>query len=110
MNGNISTQEKKDGHSLRVLNPVAILKFTPLSPAKRLKDLKNKKIGLYWNNKARGDAVLNRLKELLSYRFNGMGFEWFESGPMLIGKEEFEEWFENIKKSGVEGVIGTTGD
>ena len=92
---------------MRVLNPVAVRKFTPVSPAKKLKDLNNKKIGLYWNFKARGDVALKRIRELLSERFEGMSFDWFETGPVHEGTEE---WFESIRKSGVDGVVGTTGD
>jgi hypothetical protein len=103
----ISTHEKKGEYSLRVLNPVAEIMFNFLPHAKRLKDLKNKKIGLYWNHKARGDVALNRVKELFSDRFEGISFEWFETA---ISEEASEEWFESVKKSGVHGVIASTGD
>jgi hypothetical protein len=106
MKTNISSQEKAE-YSLQVLNPTAVLKFKPLSPAKRLKDLKNKKIGLNWNSKARGEVALNRVKDLLSERFEGMSFEWFDSGPN-VGVPE--GWFENVKRSGIDGVVGATGD
>lgn len=100
-------EEKKGKYCLRVLNPVGILKFKPFSPAKRLEDLNNKKIGLYWNHKARGNIALDRVKELLSTRFKGMTFEWFETG---ISAEASKEWFENVKKKGVDGVVASTGD
>jgi hypothetical protein len=107
MNSNLSTVQGKSEFSLKVLNPTAILKFKPLSPAKRLEDLKNKKIGLYWNTKARGDVALTRVKELLSKRFEGMRFQWFETGPV---NEASEDWFENVRQSGVNAVIASTGD
>ncbi len=107
MNRNTSNQGDKSEQVLRVLNPTVIPKFNPLSHAKRLRDLRNKKIGLYWNNKAHGDVALSRVKELLSKRFEGMSFEWFETGPI---EEAKKEWFENIRKSRVDGVVGTTGD
>ena len=107
MNPKLSSAQGKDEVSLRVLNPTAIRKFKPLSPAKRLEDLRNKKIGLYWNTKARGDVALNRVKELLSERFEGMSFEWFETGPV---HEASEDWFENVRKSGVNAVVASTGD
>ena len=103
-NSNLRGNER---HSLSVLNPVAVREFKPMSPAKRLKDLKNRKIGLYWNYKARGDIALSRVKELLSERFEGMSFEWFETGPT---QKAPEEWFEVVRKSGVDGVVATTGD
>ncbi len=113
MNANISTHEKKGDYSLKVLNPVGILNFKHIPPAKRLKDLKSKKIGLYWNHKARGDVALKRVKELLSERFEEMGFEWFETEPSEIPSktlETSEKFFESVRKSGVQGVVSSTGD
>jgi DNA-binding LacI/PurR family transcriptional regulator len=107
MNTNNSARVKKSEHSLLLLNPVATLQFRPLPHAKRLKDLNNKKIGLYWNYKAQGDVALNRVKELLSERFQGMSFEWFMTGST---EEAKQEWLENVRKSGVDGVVATTGD
>ena len=96
-----------NSYSLRMLNPVGVLNFRPMSPAKRLTEFKKKKIGLYWNHKARGNIALDRVKELLSQRFEGMSFEWFET-PISV--EGSKEWFENVKKKGVDGVVGSTGD
>jgi len=107
MTSRISTPKGKEPGSLRVLNPVAIHKFTPLSPARRLNDLKNKKIGLYWNHKARGNIALDRVKELLSERYEGLTFEWFET---FISVEASKEWFEKIKNRGIDGIVASTGD
>ena len=109
MNSKNSMRDKTSPFSLRVLNPVGILQFHPLSPAPRLKDLKNRKIGLYWNHKARGNVALDRVRELLSEKYEGMTFEWFETAQS-VAVEASKEWFENIKKSGVEGVVASTGD
>ncbi len=92
---------------IRVANPTAVSTYTPLSPAPRLGDLNGKKIGLHWNNKARGDAALGRVRERLQERFVGLSFEWFESAPNMGVSEE---WFERVRQSGVEGVVGSTGD
>lgn len=94
-------------YSLQVLNPVGILKFRPISHAPRLPDLRNKKIGLYWNHKARGNVALDRVKELLSSRYAGMTFEWFET-PVSV--EASKEWFAGVKKKGVDGIVASTGD
>jgi hypothetical protein len=107
MAGKIQGQGKKGPHSLQILNPTAILRYTPMPPAKRLTELKNKKIGLYWNHKARGNIALERVKELLTERYTGMTFEWFETP---ISMEASKEWFENVKKRGVDGVVASTGD
>ena len=102
-----SNQRTKGGYSLRIFNPVGILRFKPIPHAKRLKDLNNKKIGLYWNHKARGNIALDRVKELLSERYKGIKFEWFETS---VSVEASKEWFENIKKRGVDGLVASTGD
>lgn len=107
MEGKIPTQGRKGRYSLQILNPTAILRYSPLPPAKRLQELKNKKIGLYWNHKARGNIALERVKELLTERYEGMTFEWFETP---ISMEATKEWFENVKKRGVDGVVASTGD
>ncbi len=93
--------------ALTVANPTAVSTYRPLSPAPRLADLEGQKIGLHWNNKARGDVALRRIKERLSERYSGMSFEWFESAPNMGVSEE---WFEHVRRSGVAGVVGTTGD
>jgi len=94
-------------YTLRILNPVGELNFTPLSPAPRLKGLNNEKIGLYWNHKARGNVALDRVKELLQEKFKGISFEWFDTA---VSAEAPQDWFENVKKKGVAGVVGATGD
>ena len=102
-----SRQGQEDHCALKVINPVGVLKFNPIPHAKRLKDLKNKKIGLYWNHKARGDVALERVKELLSERYTGMTFEWFET-PVSV--EAPKEWFGQVKRSKVDGIVAATGD
>ena len=98
---------RSNEYSIQVFNPVGILKYRPIPPAKRLEDLKNKKIGLYWNHKARGDVALNRIKELLMKRYEGVTFEWFET-PVSV--EASREWFEDVRKSGVDALIASSGD
>ncbi len=95
MEGRIQRQRKKGPHSLQILNPTAVLRYTPMPPAKRLPDLKNKKIGLYWNHKARGNIALERVKELLTERYAGVPlnglkppFRWrrVRSGSRMLRK------------------------
>jgi hypothetical protein len=102
-----SKQNKNVNNSLLILNPVAVLEYKPLSPAMRLTDLNGKKIGLYWNHKARGDIALKRISEIFSERYDGVSFEWFHT--QHVG-EAPKGWYENVKASGVDGVIATTGD
>ena len=107
MNPKIAVQDGKSVATLRVLNPVVAHKFRPIAPAKRHGDLSGMKIGLYWNYKKHGDVALSRVKELLIERYEGMSFEWLETGPV---NEATEEWFESVRLSGVQGVVATTGD
>ena len=107
MDPKTAVRDGKGLATLRVLNPVAARKFRPVAPAKRHADLSGKKIGLYWNYKKHGDVALRRVKELLSGRYEGMRFEWFETGPV---NEAAEEWLESVRLSGVQGVVATTGD
>lgn len=93
--------------TLRVLNPVGVLRYTPIPHAPRVKDLNNKTIGLYWNHKARGNVALDRVKELLSARYTGLTFEWFET-PVSV--EATSEWFTNVRNKGVDAFIASSGD
>lgn len=102
-----AAQGVKGVYSMQVLNPVGIRNFKPISPAKRLRELKNKKIGLYWNHKARGNVALDRVKELFTERYEGVTFEWFETP---ISAEASKEWLDNVKKKGIDGVVASTGD
>jgi hypothetical protein len=36
-----------------------------------------------------------------------MSFEWFEVGTSL---EATKEWFDNVKKKGVDALVASTGD
>lgn len=94
-------------YTMNVLNPVGILRYRPIPPAPRVKDLNHRKIGLYWNHKARGDVALKRVAQLLSQRYEGLTFEWFET-PVSV--EATAEWFDQVKQSGVEALIASSGD
>jgi len=97
-----------NGHdALRVLSPVGVLRFKPIPHAPRVKDLNGKKIGLYWNHKARGNVALDRVRELLSERFTGLTFEWFET-PVSV--EASGEWFTNVRNNGGDAFVASTGD
>ena len=94
-------------YTMNVLNPVGILRYKPIPPAQRLNDLNNRKIGLYWNHKARGDVALKRVSELMAQRYEGLTFEWFET-PVSV--EASDEWFKNVKESGVDALVASSGD
>ncbi len=107
MTSNASPENTNTQTLLRVLNPVVARKFKPMPPAKRVDDLSNSKIGLYWNYKKHGDVALNRVKELMAERFQDFSFVWLETGPV---NEATEVWFENVRQWDISAVVATTGD
>ena len=50
---------------LEILNPIGVTDTEMMEPAHRLENLHNKKVGLFWNSKARGDVALKKVEELL---------------------------------------------
>ena len=63
---------------LQVLNPVAqSAGKNKFLAAKRVTGLNGKKIGLYNNNKPRGDVAQRRLIDSLGARFHGLQFQRF---------------------------------
>lgn len=58
-----------------VLNPVADLPEKKGEFAPRLTDLKGKTIGLFWNIKPGGDAILHCTAQLLSERYENIHFK-----------------------------------
>jgi hypothetical protein len=93
---------------LVVLNPIGIFKPNRVAPAPRLKDLNNKKIGLHWNEKPRGDIALQRVKENLEERFTGVKIKFLPSTNIVraISEEQFAE----IMDWKPDAVIGATAD
>jgi hypothetical protein len=63
---------------LAILNPVATIEVAGVKPAQRITDLDNKRIGLFWNRKARGDVALRKIEAVLTQRFRGLECTWFE--------------------------------
>ena len=55
--------------TLTVLNPRGEITLPPVSaPSRRIRDLKGKKIGLYWNEKPGGNHFWNGIEQLLKER------------------------------------------
>jgi len=65
--------------TLAIHNPVAMIEADGVKPAERITDLNNKRIGLYWNRKARGDVALRKVAAVLKERYSGLSFTWFET-------------------------------
>ena len=92
---------------LKVLNPVATLEIETVRPAERLTDLNNKRIGLYWNRKARGDVALRKIEAVLKKKFAGLSFTWFEKD---ISIALVAEHLKSIEGSTNDAIISTSGD
>lgn len=93
---------------LVVLNPIGVFKPERVAPAPRPKALKNKKIGLHWNEKPRGDIALTRVKELLEERFQGVQTKFLPSTNIVRALSE--EQLVEIMAWKPDAVIGGTAD
>ena len=91
--------------NLEVMNPVAELGEKMVLPAPRLKDLNNKKIGLFWNTKPGGDAALKRIDELLSKRYPGITFQYL-TYQLPTKPEQIKE----ALASKCDAIVATTAD
>jgi hypothetical protein len=87
-----------------VFDPAAEYEAVIYRPAPRLKDLNNKKVGLFWNGKPSGNVVLDSIGGLLQDRYEGIELKLFNAG--------FPAAPEMIKQMAAESdaVIGATGD
>jgi len=94
--------------SLVVLNPVGIFKPERVAPAPRLGDLKNKKVGLQWNDKPRGEIALTRVKELLEERFTGVQVKFLPTTNIVRALSE--EQLADIMAWKPDAVVGGTAD
>ena len=93
--------------TLAILNPVATTEITRVKPAERLRDLNNKRIGLFWNRKARGDVALRKVEAMLKQRFSGLEFTWFEKQTAIA---LVPEQIKTLKQLNNDAIISTTGD
>ncbi len=93
--------------TLAILNPVASTEIAGVKPAERLRDLNNKRIGLFWNRKARGDVALRKIEEALKKRFRGIEFTWFE---MQTSIALVPHQVELLKQMHNDAIISASGD
>ena len=92
---------------LEIFNPIGVTDTEIIEPAPRLKDLHNKRVGLFWNSKARGDVALKTVEALLRERFDGIEFTWFSTDcSTALAPIEIE----TIEEQKNDAVISTTGD
>ena len=90
-----------------ILNPIGVTDTEIMEPVPRLEDLKHKRIGLFWNLKARGDVALNTVKAALKERFEGIEFSWFAIENSIALDPE---GLKTIREQRNDAIISTTGD
>ena len=77
---------KQNGFALEVLNPRGELPARVIhAPARRLAELDNCKIGLYWNSKAGAEHFMDALENLLTNRYASVTILRFE-GMLDVGE------------------------
>ena len=87
-----------------VFNPEPEYETSVQGIAPRLPDLCGKKIGLFWNSKPNGDALLRAIGRLLEKRFENIELRSFNL-CIGVGPENIREMAENC-----DGVISALGD
>lgn len=104
---NTIEEEPMQTVTLKVLNPVATIEIEGVKTAERLANLNNKRIGLYWNRKARGDVALRKVAAVIRKRFTGVEFTWFEIENSIALVPEQLKSIEQLKN---DAIISATGD
>jgi hypothetical protein len=94
---------------LEIVNPVARTVQHSVKPAPRLERLDGRRIGLYWNMKAGGDAALDRTEELLRARFPATRFARSTGSVGFIMRHATAEDADRMAAE-VDAVVGTTAD
>ncbi len=98
----------KTGLEIEVVNPVAEVRPKALLPARRLDSLNGKKIALWWNTKSNGDVALSAAAEAIEQKFQNVTFVRFTQ--IVSYGLLFHERYDEVKESGCDAVIATTGD
>jgi len=96
---------------IKVLNPVAGTKAESgdVELASRLAELKGKNIGLFFNQKAGGDVLLEQTARLLQQRYDGITVKNYLGAVGHIMRHATPEQADEITKE-CDAVIGATAD
>ena len=94
-----------------VLNPVAVTKAESddVELAPRLAELKGKTIGLFFNQKAGGDVLLEETAHLLQQRYDSVTFKNYLGAVGHIMRHATPEQADEITKE-CDAVIASTAD
>lgn len=95
--------------TLEILNPQAGSIIEAVKPAPRLSELAGKRIGLWWNMKAGGDAALDRTAEILHREFPDTEFQHYTGSVGAMLRHATAEDADRISQE-CDAVVGTTSD
>ncbi|MBI2910078.1 MAG: hypothetical protein HYX92_20750 [Chloroflexi bacterium] len=101
----MTIQQENRIETLEVLDPVAPVVAKTIPPARRLRDLNGRKIGLYSNTKPGADDAVAEAARLLQARFQNLSFETFWSKP-----PHEPGFLEKAAQSGCDAIIASTAD
>jgi hypothetical protein len=107
MDSQIPQEEQMGEATVAILNPIATAEIWGVQPAERITDLNNKRIGLVWNTKARGDVALRKIEAVLKKRFRGMEFTWLQMQTSISVVPEQIKTLKHLKN---DAIISSTGD
>jgi hypothetical protein len=95
--------------NLEVLNPVAEISKTDISPATRFNDLSGKTVGLFWNGKPSGEIVNQFTAELLAKKVKDIHFRNYMGSLGSVVRQMSTEDADTIAKE-CGAVVGAVGD
>ena len=95
--------------NLEVLNPVADISKTDISPAARFTDLSGKTVGLFWNGKPSGEITNQFTSEFLAKKVKNIHFKNYLGSLGSVVRQMSTEDTDTIAKE-CDAVVGAIGD
>jgi len=97
-------QEPKMEANMIVLDPRQRSNVSRVAPAKRVKSLKNIRLGILWNNRPGGDRILNGVADLLNQKYHFA--EIYFTKKMFIGNAAPPEIIDDLASRVDAAVVG----
>jgi hypothetical protein len=94
---------------LQILNPVANVKRSKVARALRLQNFNGKTIGLYWNGKPGGKALLDQTAVLLKERFERVTFKEYIGAGGAQNRQTTKEQADAMAKE-CHAIVAATAD
>jgi len=90
---------------LEVYSPISEVNPKGFVPSRRPTNLQGKRIGLWWNEKAKGDIALRTIERELAKRYPDAEFVWFEYMYPTPAQA-----YEEVRGAKLDLIIGATAD